>query len=294
MPQKTWTTNHMKLIFFGRHVRLYKKARISFTIVYNAIQIVFFEHRKFFLFCLFLSFIQLTKLFFVSFMHKHFTLGFQLQEILSGTNVFELLWQHFSPFALSTFYMFVFSFFEYAALGLVGCVLIYCTYRRFLSYEQAHVKIPSPRFEPFIALLKNKAPLICLFAFLQTCICLVTALVGPAGNILLFVWELITVFCLQIITFENISMFDVLKKSFSYFRKNMANVVSADILFELFFVVIGFLLYHFSRVHMIDYLGSLLHNYVLIAFIMYGISLVWVIEILTFTQVYYLIKKLNL
>ena len=266
---------------------LFKRLRIGFTLLTSSFKLVFFSHQNYIFFSVFLAVIQFMHLKVTGFIHHRLTLGILITELLAGENFFEILWHnaHFT-FSVNNFFTLV----AFIALLYLKIILIFfilsaaCQY----TFKQKNNSIPK----------SIKASLshwrgICVWALFELFAQGFSSLVGDIGALLYFTWNIVTIFDIQLLTFEPVGAYQILKKTWGLFKKNFSEIVALDVIIEGLLVTAGLILYSISRRYMpnISLVESKDYNEIIIFLILYLISSVMIFETVVFTNLYKAIGK---
>lgn len=277
----------LRLIRGGRSI--FKKIRITFTLLESSFKLVFFSHQHYFLLCVLLAAIQYIHLKITGLIHHRLTLGVLITELLAGENFFEILW-HDAQFTVSAnnfFTLLAFIMLLYVEIVLVFFVL---SASSLYTFKQQNNSI---RKSMYTSLTRWRA--ICAWGLFELCAQGSSSLLGDVGVLLYFVWHMITIFDVQILSFDHVGVYRVLKKSWQLFKQNFSKVVAFDVIIEGLLIIVGFLLYSISTQYIpsISLVDSENYNDIVIFLILYFMSSVMVFEVVVFTNLYKVIEKNN-
>lgn len=264
--------------------RFLKRFRMAVVLIKGAFNVVFFEHYHYFVFCLALALVQFIAFSFTGLIHSKLKLSFLLSESLSGLNYFEILfesiWNLNTPQLLTAA---ILLFIQLFLIFIISSATSYYVMQK-LNHEKQSIK------KSFLNALNKIRPL-GIFACLEVIIMLLCAFLGIAGSIAYFLWQLLTVFNIQIITFESINILAVFLKSLRYFKTNITNILSIDIALELFLIAMALFGYFFYQKTIVEPISLLADNYAIAILILYVMATVNLIEVVAFTFFYNIINK---
>ena len=136
-----------------------------------------------------------------------------------------------------------------------------------------------------------KTPQLFGYSVLETIILFLCALTGVIGNVVYFGWRLLTILNIQYISFESNTIWSALYCSAASFLKNIVQAISIDALLELILIVAMSVIYYFSQQSLFEPIKSVSDNYVVAFFLVYLLSILYLVENVTFTLLYIEIKK---
>jgi len=277
----------LRLMYSGRSI--FKKIRIAFTLLNSSFESFFFSHQHYFLLCILLAAIQFIYMKIIGLIHYRLTLGFLIKELLAGENFFEILWHnaHFTISADNFFSLLALTVLLYLEIILILFVLSASSHYTFKQQNNSIRKSLQTSLTHWRA--------ICTWGLLELCTLGSSSLLGDLGGLLYFVWNIITIFDVQILSFDNVSAYGVIKKSWKLFKQNFSKVVVFDIIIEGLLIIAGLILYFISRQHMPSTSIAGLENYsdIIIFLTLYLISSVMVFEVVIFTKLYKTVEKNN-
>lgn len=262
----------------------FKNFRIGLTLLISGFKVLLFKHARYFIFCLLLTVIQLSKFLLTGFINPKISLSTLISESLAGLNFFEILFMYLPSSKVSDILMQVLFGFLLLLTELFLILLMSgaaCLYTNSII-EQKDFSIGSS-FD--YSLKKSKKWL--YLALFDAIILFSCALVGVAGNILYFLWEACTAFTIPILIFEHISVSSAIKKSFLYLSKNISRIFEIDAILELILIILGILIYYIYE-QFITAQVTFLNKFpwIILLVIMYGMAVVYLVQIITFTKLY--------
>ncbi len=277
----------LRLIRGGRSI--FKRIRIGFTLSKNSFKSVLFDHQHYFLLCILLALIQFMHLKITGVIRSRLTLGVLMTELLSGENFFEILWQdtHFMASTKDSLYTLV-AFIALLYLEIVLSLFV-------LSAAAHYTAQQSNSIGKSIRTSLTHWRAICVWGLIEVSTQGSSSLLGEAGAVLYFVWNIITIFDVQILSFDHVSAYGVIKKSWRLFKQNFSEVVAFDVIIEGLIISMGFILYSIFK-HYIPSTGlgeSENYSNVIILLILYLISSVMILEVVVFTNLYRAIEKVS-
>lgn len=234
-----------------------------------------------------LTAIQFIHLKIAGLIHYRLTPGVLITELLAGENFFEIF-RHDAHFTLSgnNFFTYLnFVVFLYIEIVLIFFVLCATAY---YALEQPNNSIQK----------STQASLshwrgICVWGFIELGAQGSSSFLGSVGTLLYFAWNLITIFDIQILSFDRFSAYHVLKKSWKLFIQTFSEVVALDIIIEGFLLLIGLGIYTVSKQYILGtgLADSENYNDIVVFLILYLISSVMIFEAVVFTKLYKKIEK---
>lgn len=234
-----------------------------------------------------LAAIQFIHLKITGLVNPRLTLGVLMTELLAGENFFEILW-HDADFTFSGNNFF--TFLNFIGLLYIEIILIF-----FVLCATAHYSFTQQNnsIRKSIQTSLTHCRGICGWGLIELCAQGSTSFLGNVGSILYFVWNLITIFDIQILSFDRFSAYHVLKKSWKLFTQTFSEVVAFDIIIEGFLIVIGLGIYTVSKQYIsgISLTGSENYNDIIVFLTLYLISSVMILETVVFTMLYKTIEK---
>lgn len=267
---------------------LFKSFRVGLVLLYGAISAIFFEHDRYFIFCASLTLIQFLTFTAVGIINPKLLYSILITETLSGFNFFDILFAYV-PFSVTItkigkICLDALILINNLFLGyLVSCAVIHYTWLR-------HTGNATARFAFKYAC--TKLNLLFHLAVLETCVIFFMALIGAWGNLFYFIWQMIMVFAIQIITFQDIKISAVVKKSAHFFFKNVKNILGVGTVLNFVIITAAILLYYFySRAIFAPIKDITNYSYLGIFIILYLLSVLYMIQIITFTNFYSIITK---
>lgn len=259
---------------------LLKKIRIGVSLLRLSIKSVFFEHNRYFIYCSLLAVVQFIILLSTGFVHSKLRLSLMITESLAGLNFFEVLFESVNQIKNA----------QVLLLGLLLCIELFFIYSIYSAVSWFIKERPRSILKSFIVAAKKSKQLAC-YALLETIILLICALLGGIGNLIYFGWQFLTVFNIQLITFESVTFLNATVRSTRYFLKNFAQVLSIDALLEFTIIVIMSSVYYFSQKPLLEPIKTISENYFVAFFLLYLLSILYVLETVTFTLLYIAIKE---
>lgn len=269
----------MRILRIGRF-RFLKRLRISFSLIKTSLKLIFFEHYKYLIFCVLLSATQFLAFMATGFIHSRLKISLLISESLAGLNFFEILFD--SVPSITSGKLMSMAFILWAELFIVYALCSAISY--YTMYHEVRV------FESF-KIIRFKWKQLLFFALFETVMLFFCALLGFIGDIIYFLWQWITIFTIQLITFEPISVIGSIKKSLSYFKKNLVYIVGIDSVFELGLIALAGVLYYAPGKALSEPVALALQNYGAALVLLYVISIVYVIETITFTLFYKVLRS---
>lgn len=261
-----------------------KKLRIAFSLLRVSIKAVFFDHHRYFVYCFLLTLIQFITLLSTGFIHSKLRLSVLISESMAGLNFFEILFESVSHVNVTQIlFLVLLLFFELFLIYFV-CSAVSCYARVQWNGEQASIAYSFKRAAKKLGKLGG-------YALLETVILFLCALLGVVGNMIYFGWQLLTVFNIQFISFEPVSVLGALYRSAQFFLKNVTQALSIDALIELALVLSMSIVYYFSQQSLLEPIKSVSENYFITFFLLYLLSVLYVLENVTFTLLYVEIKE---
>jgi hypothetical protein len=218
--------------------------------------------------------------------HYRLTPGVLITELLAGENFFEILW-HEGRFILSgntsfTFIKFViFLYIEIVLIFFVLCATAHYTLKQSNSIRKST-----------LASLSHWRG-ICVWGLIELFAQGSSSFLGSVGTLLYFAWNLMTIFDIQILSFDRFSVYHMLKKSWKLFTQTFSEIVALDIIIEGFLIIIGLGIYIVSKQYIsgISIIGTENYNDIVVFLILYLISSVMIFEAVVFTKLY---KKIEI
>lgn len=273
----------IKFLRIGR-LGLIKKLRIAFSLLRLSIKAVFFEHHRYFIFCILLTFIQFITLFSTGFVHSKLRLSLMISESLAGLNLFEILFELVNQIKWTQILML-------GLLLVLELFLIYIICSAVSWFAKEKFKHSQQSIGNSFRVAGKKSKQWALYAVLETVVLFLCALLGGIGSLLYFAWQLLTIFNIQLITFESVTVFGAIWRSAYYFMKNCMEVISIDALIELVLIVTISGIYYFSQQSLAEPIKTLSENYLIAFCLLYLISILYVLEAVTFSLLYLDMKK---
>lgn len=265
---------------------IFKKVRMGFTLLKSAFKSVFLSHKNYFFLCLMLTTIQFIHLQITGLIH-HRTLGFLMTELLAGENFFEILW-HDAQFTLSGNNFL--TFLNFITLLYIDIILIF-----FVLCAVAHYafKQQNNSIRKSIVTSMTHWYAICGWGLIELGAQGFSSVLGGVGVLLYFAWNIITIFDVQILSFDPVNAYHVLKKSWKLFMQSFSEVVALDVIIEGFLIIIGLVIYTISKQYISGINFAELENYndLVVFLILYLISSVMIFEVVVFTNLYKAIEK---
>lgn len=269
----------------ARHV-IFKKIRIGFTLSKSSFKSVFFSHQRYLILCLLLAAVQFIHLKITGLIHHRLTVGLLMTELLAGENFFEILW-HDAHFTLSStnflkFFNFVgFLYLEIILIFFVLCAAAYYTLKQGSSLWNSLRKSMS-RWQA-----------ICGWGLIELCAQGLSSPLGNIGALLYFAWNIITIFDVQILAFDHLNAYQILKKSWGLFKNTFSEVVALDVIIEGLLILIGIGIYFISEQYIAGINLAEFQNYndFVVFLILYLISSIMLLEVVIFTNLYKVNEK---
>ena len=264
---------------------IFKKVRMGFTLLKTAFKSVFLSHKNYLFLCLMLTTIQFIHLQITGIIH-HRTLGFLMTELLAGENFFEILW-HDAKFTLSgnNFLTFL-KFISLLYLEIILVFFVLCAAAHYAFKQQNN-----PIRKSIVTSMTHWYA-ICGWGLIELGAQGLSSVLGGVGALLYFAWNIITIFDVQILSFDTVNAYHVLKKSWKLFLQSFSEVVTLDVIIEGFIVIIGLVIYAISKQYISGINFTELENNDLVVFlILYLISSVMIFEVVVFTNLYKTIEK---
>lgn len=269
----------------ARHV-IFKKIRIGFTLSKSSFKSVFFSHQRYLILCLLLAAVQFIHLKITGLIHHRLTVGLLMTELLAGENFFEILW-HDAHFTLSStnflkFFNFVgFLYLEIILIFFVLCAAAYYTLKQGSSLWNSLRKSMS-RWQA-----------ICGWGLIELCAQGLSLHLGNIGALLYFAWNIITIFDVQILAFDHLNAYQILKKSWGLFKNTFSEVVAFDVIIEGLLILIGIGIYFISEQYIAGINLAEFQNYndFVVFLILYLISSIMLLEVVIFTNLYKVNEK---
>ncbi|GMU18880.1 MAG: hypothetical protein AMXMBFR12_00720 [Candidatus Babeliales bacterium] len=262
----------------------FKRFRLAGTLLKASVSLVFFQHYRYFIFCFLLSLVQFLTFVATGFIHSKLKISLIVSELLAGLNFFEILFESINNI-------------KPAQLGMGAIILcielffIFCINSAVAWYSLQHTEQKKIECKQYYHLFLTIWPSLAWYALIETAVLFITALMGWVGSILYFLWQWGTIFMIQIITFEKENGLQAIKKSFNNFTKNIAHVVSIDILYESVLIAGAFLLYFITQQTIAKPMGLAKLSYGASIVLLYLLSILYVLETVTFTLLYMKLKK---
>ena len=277
----------LRLLHSGRSI--FKKIRIALRLLKSSFKSLFFSEQHYFLFYILLAAIQFIHLKITGLIHHRLTLGVLMTELLAGENFFEILWHdaHFTVSANNFFTLLAFIALLYLEIILVFFVLSAASHYTFKQENNSLRKSMQTSLTHWYA--------ICAWGLFELCAQGSSSLLGYIGVLLYFVWNIITIFDVQILSFDRVNAYHVLKKSWKLFKQNMSGIVALDVIIEGLLMTAAVILYFISRRYMTDISLADSQNYsdIVIFLVLYLMSNVMIFEVVVFTNLYKAIEKKN-
>jgi hypothetical protein len=276
------------LRLIGSRYSRFKKIRIGYTLLKSSVKSVLFSHQHFLLLSIILATIQLIHFKVTGLIHRRLTLSVLMTELLGGKNFFEILWHEasFIPSSNNFFTLFTYIVLIYIEIILIFFVLCSAAHYTHMEHDNSILKSMQKSVRHW--------RVICEWAFIELCAQGFSSLLAEVGALLYFTWNIITIFDVQILSFDDVSPYGVLKKSLRLFKQSFSEVVALDVIIEGLLITIGLAIYTVSE----EYLGSasidptwLDYNSMLIFLILYLMSSVIIFEVVLFTKLYKTIEK---
>lgn len=272
----------LRILKFGKFASL-KKFRIITALLKNSIKLFFFEHKQYFIFAVLLTFLHAFSFFLMGSIHTTLKFPVVLTQFLGGQNYFEIIFESIQnltlwQFLLDSFILYIKLFLMYTILSSVTLFLIQ-------SIRQEKIAIHKLFLNNLI-----KFKLLAQYAALDFSIIFLCSYFAAVGNIVYFVWQLVTAFIIPILTLEHINLSNALIKSFKSFKNNITNIISIDLALEFFLIVlavIGYFMYQAA----LESTDIFTENYLLSFTALYIISAVQIIETIAFTLLYKSVLK---
>lgn len=269
----------------ARHV-IFKKIRIGFTLSKSSFKSVFFSHQRYLILCLLLAAVQFIHLKITGLIHHRLTVGLLMTELLAGENFFEILW-HDAHFTLSStnflkFFNFVgFLYLEIILIFFILCAAAYYTLKQGSSLWNSLRKSMS-RWQA-----------ICGWGLIELCAQGLSSHLGNIGALLYFAWNIITIFDVQILAFDHLNAYQILKKSWGLFKNTFSEVVAFDVIIEGLLILIGIGIYFISEQYIAGINLAEFQNYndFVVFLILYLISSIMLLEVVIFTNLYKVNEK---
>lgn len=267
---------------------IFKRFRIGFTLIRNSFKAVFLSHQHYFLFCILLALIQFIHLKIMGVIHHRFTLSAIMTELLTGESFFEIL-GHNSQISISKNSLVFLEFITLLYLEIILVLLILCM----SAYYSFNANNHSKSIRESIRKSFSHWRLICAWGSIELCAQAASALSGEIGGLVYFVWNLVTIFDIQILVIEHVGVWQILKKSWQLFKKNFREIVVLDIIIEGALIISGFMIFTWAKKYISDFhfVGLVNYNDPLVFLILYVISSAMVLEVVVFTSFYKELKK---
>jgi hypothetical protein len=263
---------------------LIKKIRIAFSLLRLSTKAVFFEHHRYFIFCILLTLIQFVTFISTGFIHSKLRLSLMLSESLAGLNFFEILFESVNQIKTAQILMLALLLVLELFLIYIICSAVSWFIKEKLNHSQQSI------LSSFAFAVKKSKQLI-MYALLQTVVLFVCALFDGIGNVFYFAWQLLTIFNIQFITFESVTVFSAIWRSAYYFMKNFMEVLSIDALIDLALIITVSGIYYFSQQSLVQPIKALSENYLIAFCLLYLVSILYVLEAVTFSLLYLEMKK---
>ncbi|HZW61663.1 MAG TPA: hypothetical protein VFF04_05560, partial [Candidatus Babeliales bacterium] len=267
---------------------LFKTFRVGIVLFYGASRAIFFEHHRYFIFCILLTLIQFMTFTMVGVINPKLLYSILITETLSGLNFFDILFTYI-PFSftcerigklfLDALILISNLFMAY----FVACAAAYYIWLRTTAnatakfgFKHAYIKINQLFY----------------LALLESGVVFLTALIGAWGNVLYFIWQLLMIFAIQLITFEDLRLMSVIKKSVHFFTNNIKNILGIDTLINFILIMSAVLLYYFySSFIFAPIKTAVKYNYWLLLVILYILSVVYMLQLIAITNFFSIITK---
>lgn len=273
----------IKFLRIGR-LGLIKKFRIAFSLLRLSTKAVFFEHHRYFIFCILLTLIQFITFASTGFIHSKLRLSLMLSESLAGLNFFEILFESANQIKTAQILMLALLLVLELFLIYIICSAVSWFIKEKLNHSQQSI------LSSFAFAVKKSRQLI-MYALLETVVLFVCALFDGIGSVFYFAWQLLTIFNIQFITFESVAVFSAIWHSAYYFLKNSMEVLSIDVLIELALIITVSGIYYFSQQSLVQPIKALSENYLIAFCLLYLVSILYVLEAVTFSLLYLDMKK---
>jgi len=278
--------NMINFIKFGGF-KFFRSIRIIIALLKSTISVMLFEHHHYFVFCLALSAIQFTMYLFSGLLHSQLKLSTLLSASLAGFNYFEILIDSVSTLSAQQLLL-------DAALLFIQLLGIYLISSATAYYAMQSVKKEKQSIKESFLNASSKIKLLSLYAGLEVVITATCALMGLVGSLFYFIWQIIMVFKIQVITFEQSSFVGVFIKSIRSFKSNIANILGIDLIFEGSLIFIAFIGYFFYQKVIVEPVNLIADNYAIALIITYMLAAVTLVEVIVFTFLYQIITKHSL
>jgi len=282
------------LVYSRRGLFFFKRIRIGIQLVQSSFKSIFFDHKKYFIFCLIITLTLFEKIILTNLIDPNLSLSILISEFLSGQSFFNTILNYrsikYSFYSINLFLIkVILFFFEFLIISYISIVLI-----NFSDKLLDHKKVTYKTC--FINGLK-KLPVLFKWSILNVLLYFIFAILGFIGNFMEFLWQIATSLSLQIIFFENKNILQVLSGSFKYFKKMFGNFLGIDFFINIILIIlssISYYLYKNQIIHSFNLAIDLnLKGLFSLILIFYLMAVVIVSEIVTFTLLYKIIKKPN-
>lgn len=214
-----------------------------------------------------------------------------MTELLAGENFFEILW-HDAYYVISSNNFF--TLIKFIALIYFEMILIFFVLCASADYSYRQQNYFNSKYKS-IKISFQHWRIICAWGFIELCTQGFSSLFGTIGALFYLAWNLITIFDVQILIFEHVSVGQIIKKSWQLFKKTFRQVIAFDVIIEGLLIIFAFILYIATKQYITNFPipEAVNYNGILIFLILYLISSVMILEVVVFTGFYQKIKKSN-
>ena len=284
-----------KILYYSRKgLFFFKRIKIGIHLVKNSFKSIFFDHKKYFIFCITITIILLSKIILMNLIDPQLSLSILISEFLTGQSFFNVIFNYRATYESYSIELFIIKtilfFFEFLIISYISIVLISYSDKLLNHEETTHKTCFINGLKKFRILIKWSIINV-LFYFLF-------AVTGFIGIFLEFFWQIGTSLSLQIIFFENKNILQVLMNSFKYLKKMFGNFLGIDFFINIILITLSSMSYYLLKSQIqptFNFLNDFkIKNILLIVLMFYLISVVIVSEVMTFTALFKIMKQNNL
>jgi hypothetical protein len=261
---------------------LIKHARVGVRLFTDALKVIVFDHRSYWLLCFIIAITQMLHFTWLAYSDVTFSFNKFVKAFFEGQDILDELQELFTTsLAIDQFKIVATKTFILFATSLILMAIHVATAHSILFNESQYKSLLSSL---------TKIPMIISWALVETFVFLTVATRGYVGAVIFVFWQLATSFVIPMIADTPEGLLHLIKKSWVILKKKVSDIIGGDFISEMTFLVLGACIAAFEspgtlpeapRIYQFSFLK------VLITFgIIYLASIVVVAQTIFFTIIY--------